>query len=95
MSKVKSWVWKTCKRVGYKAYSDLCEENSNNALSCVGGTTGSVLHHLKNIHNISNQHESNKTQRCILHMSELTHIVIINNNNNNNSEQHYNSTMVI
>jgi len=79
MSKVKSWVWNYAKRVGDKAYCDLCEENSNNEFSCVGGTTGSVLRHLKNIHNISNQQESNKTQRCVLYnnMSELTHIVII------------------
>ncbi|KAL5233439.1 hypothetical protein ACI65C_000849 [Semiaphis heraclei] len=64
MDKVKSWVWNYAKRVGDKAYCDLCEENSNNEFSCVGGTTGSVLRHLKNIHNIciSNQQESNKTQ---------------------------------
>ena len=47
MSKVKSWVWNYAKRVGDKAYCDLCEENSNNEFSCVGGTTGSVLRHLK------------------------------------------------
>ncbi|KAL5237601.1 hypothetical protein ACI65C_005012 [Semiaphis heraclei] len=62
MSKVKSWVSNYAKRVGDKAYCDLCEENSNNEFSCVGGTTGSVLRHLKNVHNISNQQESNKTQ---------------------------------
>jgi len=77
MSKFKSWVWNYAKRIGDKAYCDLCEENSNNEFSCVGGTTGSVLRHLKNIHNISHQQESNKTQRCVLYMSELTHIVII------------------
>jgi len=61
-----------------QTYCDLCEENSNNEFPCVDVTTESVLRHLKNIHNISNQQESNKTQRCVLYnMSELTHIIVI------------------
>jgi hypothetical protein len=52
--KNKSWVWVYAKRVGNKAYCDLCEPNSNNGLSCVGGTTGSIIQHLKLIHNIYN-----------------------------------------
>lgn len=39
MSKTKSWVWQYAKRVGAKTYCDLCDENSNNELSCLSGTT--------------------------------------------------------
>jgi len=40
MGKRKSWVWDYAKRDGDRAFCDLCDGESNNEYSCVGGTTG-------------------------------------------------------
>ncbi|KAL4132406.1 hypothetical protein QTP88_009560 [Uroleucon formosanum] len=52
MGKKRSWVWEYAKRKGDKAYCQLCDEDENNEYSCVGGTTGSIIRHLKIIHKV-------------------------------------------
>lgn len=50
MGKRRSWVWEYAKQKGDKAYCELCDEDENNEYSCVGGTTGSIIRHLKIMH---------------------------------------------
>lgn len=52
MGKKRSWVWEYAKRKGDKAYCQLCDEDKNNEYSCVGGTTGSIIRHLKIMHKV-------------------------------------------
>jgi hypothetical protein len=58
MVKRKSWVWDYVKREGDRAVSDLCDGEGNNEYSCVGGTTGSLIRHLENVHGIKPSQES-------------------------------------
>ncbi|KAL5246430.1 hypothetical protein ACI65C_013838 [Semiaphis heraclei] len=58
MVKRKSWVWDFAKREGDRAFCDLCDGESNNEYSCVGGTTGSLIRHLQNFHGIAPPDES-------------------------------------
>lgn len=40
------------------AFCDLCDGENNNEYSCVGGTTGSLIRHLQNVHGIAPPDES-------------------------------------
>lgn len=62
MGKKRSWVWEYAKRKGDKAYCELCDEDENNEYSCVGGTTGYLIRHLKIMHKIY-QPESTTSKR--------------------------------
>ena len=53
MGKKRSWVWQYAKRKGNTAFCELCDEGENNEYSCVGGTTGSLIRHLKIKHSIN------------------------------------------
>jgi len=53
MGKKKSWVWDYAKRKGDKAYCELCDDDEKNEYSCVGGTTGSLIRHLKIMHKVN------------------------------------------
>ncbi|KAE9522908.1 hypothetical protein AGLY_016719, partial [Aphis glycines] len=53
--KKKSWVWDYAKRKLDKAYCELCDEDENNEYSCVGGTTGSLIRHLKIMRKVNQQ----------------------------------------
>jgi len=57
MGKRKSWVWDYAKREKDRAYCDLCDDDQNE-FSCVGGTTGSLIRHLQNVHQINLPKES-------------------------------------
>jgi len=46
----KRWVWEYAKRKRDKAYWKLCDKDENNDYSCVDGTTGSLIKHLKIMH---------------------------------------------
>jgi len=64
MGKQRSWVWEYAKRKGDKAFCELCDEHENNAFSCVGGTTGSLIRHLKIKHQV-NQPEKLTPKRYV------------------------------
>lgn len=57
MVKRKSRVWDFAKREGDLAFCNLCDGESNNEYSCVGGTTGSLIRHL-HVHGIAPPDES-------------------------------------
>jgi len=48
----KSWVWQYAEKRDNKAFCNLCSDDTNNELSCVGGSTGAISNHLQKIHNL-------------------------------------------
>lgn len=47
MSKSKSWVWQYAKRVGDKAYGDMCDRDDLNEFACAVGSIEWLSRHLK------------------------------------------------
>jgi len=48
----KSWVWQYAKKMDNKTYCNICSDDVNNELSCVGGSTGAINNHLQKIHGL-------------------------------------------
>lgn len=77
MGKKRSWVWEYAKRKGDKAYCELCDEDENNEYSCVGGTTGSLIRHLKIMYKVYQPESSTSSKRYAHYKLMNTHLCLL------------------
>ncbi|KMQ91592.1 zinc finger bed domain-containing protein 1-like protein [Lasius niger] len=56
----KSWVWQYAKKRDNKAYCNICSDDVNNELSCLGGSTGAIGNYLQKIHGLHPQFKKRK-----------------------------------